>query len=114
VAREGEPAPPWQLAPETLAAATAPARAVHLEGRAYALVADPGAETLALRALVVPRAERGRGWGTRLLAALAREYPGRPWLVTPIVPEGLADRLLLGRGWTHHEIAQLEMVLPLR
>src|SRR5215218_1874712 len=38
VAREGEPNLPWMLAAETLSGATPPARALHLDHRAYALI----------------------------------------------------------------------------
>jgi len=113
VAREGEPDLPWNLAAETLSAAAPPARVYALGDRACALVADPDAERLALVALLVPRAYRRQGWGTRLAHALSAAFPGRPWAVTPVVPEGLADGFFSALGWERHPLSQLEMILDL-
>ena len=113
VAREGEPDLPWLLSAEALSAATSPARAYHLHRRAYALVDDAGGETLVLRALVVPRANRRRGWGSRLLCALGATFPERAWYVPEIVPEDLAHPFFLGLGWDPSPLAQLEMRLEL-
>src|SRR5918995_4008034 len=41
VAREGDPGLPWMLVAETLSGAVSPARAFHLDHRAYALIGDP-------------------------------------------------------------------------
>ena len=113
VHHEGEPDLPWMLAAETLAAMTAPARAFALEDSAYALVANPQAETLSLSALVVPHAHRGQGWGTRMLRALADAHPGRPWQAVAIVPEDLAPRFFARAGWERQGISQYEMELRL-
>ena len=112
-ARQGEPDLPWALQAETLSAATAPARAWHLAHRAYALVADPAAENLALTALVVPQPHRRQGWGSRLVQSLAATFPGRPWSVAPIVPEGLARDFFTQLGWGGWEIRQIEMRLEI-
>jgi ribosomal protein S18 acetylase RimI-like enzyme len=111
--REGDADLPWMLAPETFAAATAPARAFALEDRAFALVANPQAETLTLLALVVPRALRRQGWGTRMLRALAAAFPGKPWQVVAIVPEELAPEFFVHAGWERQAITQFEMRLDL-
>lgn len=111
--REGEPDLPWQLAPETLSAATAPARAFALEDRAYALVGNPQAETLTLSALVVPRAHRRQGWGTRMLHALAAAFPDRPWQVVAIAPEDLAPDFFVRAGGERSPITQFDMRLEL-
>jgi ribosomal protein S18 acetylase RimI-like enzyme len=113
VLREVEAGLPWQLAPETLAAATAPARAFALEDRAYALVANAQAQTLTLSALVVPRAHRRQGWGTRMLKALAAAFPGRPWFIVAVVPEDLAPDFFIRAGWERQSISQFEMRLEL-
>lgn len=112
-ARQGEPDLPWALQAETLSASTAPARAWHLAHRAYALVADPAAEKLALAALVVPQPHRRQGWGTRLVQSLAAAFPGRPWSVAPIVPEGLVGDFFTQLGWGGWEIRQIEMRLEI-
>jgi ribosomal protein S18 acetylase RimI-like enzyme len=111
--REAESDLPWMLSPETLMAATAPARAYTLEDRVYALVANPDAETLTLTALVVPRAHRRGGWGARMLRALAAAFPGRPWQVIAIIPENLAPGFFEHAGWERQGISQLEMRLDL-
>ncbi|HEX2206405.1 MAG TPA: GNAT family N-acetyltransferase [Longimicrobium sp.] len=112
-ARECEPGLPWMLCPETLAAATAPARAFALEDRAYALVANPGAETLTLSSLIVPGAHRRRGWGMRMLRALALAFPGKPQQAVATVPENLAPQFFARAGWERQGISQYEMWLDL-
>jgi ribosomal protein S18 acetylase RimI-like enzyme len=111
--REGEPDLPWMLAPETLSAATAPARAFALEDRAYALILNPGAETLSLSALVVPRVDRRHGWGMRMMRALAAAFPGKPMQAVAIVPENLAPGFFARAGWERQGISQYEMRLEL-
>lgn len=111
--REGDPDLPWMLAPETTAAATSPARAFALEDRAYALVGNAQAETLTLSALVVPRAHRRQGWGTRMLRALAAAFPGKPWQVVAIVPEELAPEFFVRNGWERSPITQFDMRLEM-
>jgi ribosomal protein S18 acetylase RimI-like enzyme len=113
VAREGEPGLPWMLAAETLSAASLPARAVHLDGRAFALIADPAAETLQVSALVVPRAERRQGLGTRLVRALEAAFPGRALAMSAILPEDLAPDFFPRLGWERGKINQFEMRLEL-
>ena len=113
-AREGEPDLPWMLAPETLSAAASPARAYHLEHRAYALVGDPAMEPLALTALLVPREHRRQGWGTRLVRALAAAFPGRVWSFTVVIPEDMAPGFFEKLGWERHKLSQLEMRLEIR
>jgi len=113
VAREGEPGLPWMLAAETLSAAAAPQRAFALGGRAFALINDPAAETLGLIALVVSRAERRKGRGSRLVRALEAAYPGKPWTVSAIVPEDLAPGFFPKLGWERGKLSQLEMRLEL-
>ena len=111
VAREGGPDLPWMLCAETLAGITPPARAYHLQGRAYALVADTEAETLMPRALIVPRAYRHQGWGTRLLQALYAQFPDRAWIIPEVIPEDMGGAFLLKLGWERQPLNQLEMRL---
>jgi ribosomal protein S18 acetylase RimI-like enzyme len=113
VAREGEPDLPWMLAAETLSATVSPARAYHLDHHAYALIGDPGAEVITLSALVVPRADRRKGWGTRLMRALYAAFPDRRWSIPAIVPEEFAPAFFTHCGWELQEISQLEMLLDL-
>ena len=113
-AAEGDADLPYMLAAETMAGASAPARGYRLEDRAWALVSNPGAETLSLATLVVPLAHRRQGWGTRMTRALAARFPGRPWAVTAIVPEDLAPGFFAAGGWQRSELSQWEMSLDLR
>ena len=112
-AREGEPDLPWMLAAETLSATVSPARAYYLDHHAYALLGNPGAGVITLTALVVPRADRRKGWGTRLMRALYAAFPDSRWSIPAIVPEGLAPAFFTQCGWELQEISQLEMVLDL-
>ena len=111
VAVEGEQDLPWMLTAETLSSATSPARAYHLDHHAYALISDPDTETITLRALIVPRKDRRRGWGTRLVKALYAGFPRRAWAVPAIVPEDLAHEFLTRPGWKKDPLNQLEMSL---
>jgi ribosomal protein S18 acetylase RimI-like enzyme len=111
VCREGEENLPWMLSAETLAGAVPPMRAYRLEDRAFALTGDPKAENLTLSALIVPRAHRRQGWGSRMLQALAALHPGRPWNVSPVVPEDLAPGFFARPGWSRNAISQWEMRL---
>jgi ribosomal protein S18 acetylase RimI-like enzyme len=113
VAREGDSGLPWMLAAETLSGAVSPARAYHLDHRAFALIGDPDAEVIPLTALVVPRAYRRNGWGSRLMLALYAEYPNRAWSIPQIVPEELAPAFFAQCGWELQDTNQLEMVLDL-
>ncbi len=113
VAGEGEPGLPWMLAAETLSGAVSPARAYHLDHRAYALIGEPGENVVPLTALVVPRAHRRNGWATRLMQALYAKYPDKAWSIPQIVPEGFAPEFFARCGWTLQDTNQLEMILDL-
>lgn len=106
---EGEADLPWMLAPETLAAATAPARAFALEERAFAVLSNPDAESVSVPMIVVPRAHRRQRWGTRMMHALATAFPGRTWQMVAIVPEALAPEFFVHLGCEHTPISQYEM-----
>src|SRR5919107_4163747 len=113
VASEGEPDLPWMLAAETLSGAVSPARAFHLDHRAYVLIGDPDARVLSLTALIVPRASRRHSWGTRLLQALFATHPDKAWAIPQIVPAELAPEFFARCGWELMDTNQLEMVLDL-
>jgi GNAT superfamily N-acetyltransferase len=109
IAQEGEPDLPWMLSPETLAAATLPVQALHLDEIAFAAVADPKAEKIVIRTLLVRKAHRGKGWGSRILSALETLYGDRPLTIPPLVPENLAPGLFRRAGWQPHALDLLEM-----
>jgi ribosomal protein S18 acetylase RimI-like enzyme len=113
VAREDEPGLPWMLAAETLSGAVSPARAFHLDHRAYALIGDPEANVIPLTAFIVPHSHRRNGWGTRLMQALFASYPDKAWTIPQIIPEELAPTFFARCGWTLMDTNQLEMVLDM-
>lgn len=112
-AREGAPDLPWMLAADTLSGVVSPARAFHLDHRAYALIGDPEANVITMVAFVVPRSYRRNGWGTRLLQALLARYPDRAWSIPQIVPEELAPTFFERCGWKLMDTNQLDMILDL-
>jgi ribosomal protein S18 acetylase RimI-like enzyme len=112
-AREGERGLPWMLAAETLSSTVSPAEAYHLDHHAYALIGDSDAAVITLTALVVPRADRRKGWGTRLMRALYAAFADRSWSIPAIVPEELAPAFFTQCGWELQDTRQLEMVLDL-
>ena len=111
VAREGAPGLPWMLAAETLSGAVSPARAFHLDHRAYALIGDPEPNVIPLVAFVVSRSYRRNGRGTRLMQALLARYPDRSWSIPQLVPEELAPTFFGRCGWELMDTNQLEMIL---
>ena len=113
VAREGEAKLPWMLTAETLSGSVSPARAFHLDHRAYVLIGNPDADVISLSALVVPRANRRNGWGTSLMQALLATHPDKAWSIPQIVPEELAPEFFARCGWELMDTNQLEMVLDL-
>jgi ribosomal protein S18 acetylase RimI-like enzyme len=112
-AREGERGLPWMLAAETLSSTVSPALAYHLDHHAYALIGDPEAAMITLTALVVPRAYRRKGWGTRLMGALYAAFAEQSWSIPATVPEELAPAFFTRCGWELQDTSQLEMVLDL-
>lgn len=109
VLAEGEPDLPWMLMPETLAAATPPVQAFHLENIAFAIVADPNAEKIVIRTLLVRRAHQRQGWGSRLLGALEARFADRSLMIPTVVPENMAHGLFRRAGWQRHALNQFEM-----
>jgi len=114
LAGEGPADLPWFLAPETLAAIAAPARALSLEGMAFAIVEPaPQPASLALRTLFVNRHARGRGLGRAMISALAAAHPQQDLLITANVPEELAPGFMTRMGFERTPISQFEMVRDL-
>lgn len=109
VAAEGKPDLPWMLMPETLAAATPPVQAFHLDDIAFATVADPNAEKIVIRTLLVRKAHQRQGWGSRLLGALEARFADRPLMIPSLVPENMAPGLFRRAGWQRQALNQFEM-----
>jgi ribosomal protein S18 acetylase RimI-like enzyme len=109
IATEGEPDLPWMLMPETFAAATQPVQALHLDEIAFAIVADPEAEKILIRALLVRKAHQRQGWGSRMLTALEARFADRPLTIQALVPENMAPGLFRRAGWEQQKLNQFEM-----
>ncbi|MBB5788174.1 GNAT family N-acetyltransferase [Jiangella mangrovi] len=100
--------PPWQLAPETLAAAVPPRRAYAL-GPATALVGVTE-DAVSVVAVHTDPAARRQGHARALLGALRATFPGRNWVVPAIVPEDAGAAFFAATGWVRADLAQYEMV----
>ena len=98
IAKDGEPDLPWMLTLETLAAAAPPVQALHLDEIACAIVADPNAEKIVIRALLVRKTHRKQGWGSRMLSALEGLFSDRPLTISALLPENMAPSLFLNAG----------------
>lgn len=110
VAEEGEAGLPWIMAPETLAAATAPAQGFALSGAVFAIVEPaPQPSSQVLRTLVVARHERRRGLGRKMIMHLAARYPGQDLVISANFPEELAADFLVSTGFEKTPISQFEM-----
>jgi ribosomal protein S18 acetylase RimI-like enzyme len=98
---------PWQVSGESLAQSGPPARAFERDG-AFAIVTDPTAAAIVIRAVVTLPEVRGQGRARALIAALARAFPDRPLTVSPICPEPFAA-LFEGSGFARTPLSQLMM-----
>ena len=103
----------WQLESATLSAPPRAARCFALEDKSFAYVASVRDEAVAIRGLLTAPGERRKGHGLRLLRALAAAFPGRPFNVPQLVPEGQGAAFLASAGFTPAALAQLEMTLEL-
>lgn len=101
---------PWQLEPTTISASAPPTAALRL-GEAIGVVADPTAETMILRCLVVPAEARRNGAARTFLAALRCAFPRRLWRMPAIVPEEIGKPLLTPLGFQREELGQFQMRL---
>jgi ribosomal protein S18 acetylase RimI-like enzyme len=109
IAQDGEPDLPWTLMPETFAAATLPVHAFHLDQIAFAIISDPDGEKILIRALLVRKAHRRQGWGSRILGALEARFGDRSLTIPGLVPENLAPGLFQRDGWRKQSLNQCEM-----
>jgi len=103
---------PWQLAPESLVALTAPMRGWTIDGSAFA-VGSVLEQEVALRAVFTRPERRRMGHAARLVRGLAAMFAPRALAMGPIVPEGLGHEFAAHLGAVPHELAQVEMVFSL-
>jgi GNAT superfamily N-acetyltransferase len=112
LARSDEGGLPWQLAPESLVALTAPMRGWTIDGSAFA-VGTVLEQEVALRAVFTRPERRRMGHAARLVRGLAAMFAPRALAMGPIVPEGLGHEFAAHLGAVPHELAQVEMVFSL-
>jgi len=100
---------PWQLSGETIAHLPPPHRAFGLDG-AWAVISDPGAGEVVIRAIAVSPGSIGspRARLTGLLGALNAAYPGKRWRLKALWPEELGD-IFTAAGFARTELTQWQM-----
>jgi ribosomal protein S18 acetylase RimI-like enzyme len=107
VTRHGLPHLPWQVSGESLAQMGPPFRGYQLQG-AYAVLSDPEAATIAIRALVTDPENRGKGQAKRLLRALMARYPDKSWSIPALCPQEI-EPVFVKAGFTRGDLSQLQM-----
>ncbi|MCZ2098490.1 MAG: GNAT family N-acetyltransferase [Anaerolineae bacterium] len=103
---------PWQVAGATICRAAPPNVGYALDG-AYAVITNPDAEVVGLRALIVPPELRRQGRATRLMRAIFARHPGRHWVLSAIMPEDIGGEWLASLGFTRTALTQWQMRLSL-
>jgi len=111
VIQHGSPDLPWQVSGTAIARVGAPNRAYRL-GHAYALISNPAADTIVLRALITAPEFRRQGEATRLVWALAAMFPDKKWMIVQLCPEEY-DPFLLKFGFIPKALNQVQMHLDL-
>lgn len=99
---------PWDVSGTAIARLAPPLLGFQLE-QAYAVISDPSAEVIALRALLVPPEARRQGHGTRMLNSLFARYPGKTWTLPAVMPEEIVGERLARFGFTRGAISQWQM-----
>lgn len=112
VTQYGVPDLPWQVAGANLMRHTPPDVAYELDG-AYAVISNPEAAVIALRALIVPPELRRQGRASRLLRALFAAHPQKQWMVSATCPEEIGGELLAKLGFARQAISQWQMRMAL-
>ncbi len=102
---------PWQLSASTLVQLGPPCVALRC-GSSYALVSDPSAPAIGIRALVTEPEQRRRGHALALLRALFARHPDKEWRTSSIWPEDVA-RVFARAGLSASAITQWQMKKPL-
>jgi ribosomal protein S18 acetylase RimI-like enzyme len=104
----GLPDLPWQISGESLAHLGPPDVAYRL-GDAFALLSDPEASQVAIRALLVAPQARRQGQAARLLRALLARHPQKTWRVPALCPEE-AGGPFEKAGFEQTTLSQFQMI----
>jgi GNAT superfamily N-acetyltransferase len=110
LAREGFEDLPWTLSADTACGQTLPERFFHIDGASFVWLAAVTDNDIAIRFLFTASRRRREGAAGTLLGALERQHPNRKWSIPPVVPEGMGSDFLRKRGFSPHELRQIEMV----
>ena len=102
---------PWQLAGETIAHLTPPARA-YRKAQTYLVTSNPEADHVVIWSLLVEPSARGNRFGIEMLRTVMSNYPGRTWHVPAILPEEFGN-IFERAGFEREEISQWQMGLAL-
>jgi ribosomal protein S18 acetylase RimI-like enzyme/predicted GNAT family acetyltransferase len=111
IASDGAADLPWTASGIHIARMGAPSLAYRL-GEAVAVITDPSAETIAIRAFHVPSSTRRQGQGRRLISTVAGEFPDKRWVVPALCPEEYGG-FFEAVGFVRQEINQFQMRLDL-
>jgi ribosomal protein S18 acetylase RimI-like enzyme len=112
VVQHGAPDLPWQMAGTALARSAPPDVGYELEG-AYAVISNPAAAVVALKALIIPPELRQQGRAARLLRALFAAHPQKTWVISAVCPEEIGAELFASFGFERQAISQWQMRLSL-
>ena len=109
ISQYGLPDLPWQLASETIAQMTPPARA-YCKDQAYVLISNPDAEHVVIWSLLVEPDARGNDMGVDMLRRVISKYAGKTWHVPAVYPEELG-KVFERAGFEKEELSQWQMRL---
>jgi ribosomal protein S18 acetylase RimI-like enzyme len=102
---------PWQLAGETIAHLTPPARA-YRKGQTYMVTSNPEAEHVVIWSLLVEPSARGNHLSLDMLRNVMANYPDKTWHVPAIFPEEFGNIFEMA-GFEREDISQWQMRLVL-
>lgn len=100
---------PWLLAADTVCGQTLPARFFHIDGASFVWLGAAGENELAIRFLFTMPERRRQGLASLMLQRLEGRFPHRKWTTSPVIPDGMGSDFLRKRGFTFHELRQIEM-----
>ncbi len=103
---------PWDVSGTAIARLAPPLLGFRLD-QAYAVISDPSAEVIALRALLVPPEARRQGQATRLINTLFARYPNKTWTLPAVMPEEIVADRLTRFGFARGTISQWQMRIML-
>lgn len=97
----------WQIA------RLSPPDAAYRLGDACAVISNPDAAVIAVRAFIVPPDARQQGQAARLFGAIFAAHAGKRWMMPAVCPEEIGTELFARFGFTRQAISQWQMRLVL-